>query len=104
MIRRPPRSTLFPYTTLFRSAFATGRAHVRAVSKAQAQLFLGMRLFSAGESSRGDCSTPGGSGKIWIECGGVAADDGKSRIVRRIGETTRGILWGGEGAAGFGRL
>src|SRR2546427_4671824 len=24
MIRRPPRSTLFPYTTLFRSAFASG--------------------------------------------------------------------------------
>src|SRR5258708_15027308 len=23
MIRRPPRSTLFPYTTLFRSSFAT---------------------------------------------------------------------------------
>src|SRR2546429_1847201 len=25
MIRRPPRSTLFPYTTLFRSALAGGR-------------------------------------------------------------------------------
>src|SRR2546426_10590585 len=25
MIRRPPRSTLFPYTTLFRSRGATGR-------------------------------------------------------------------------------
>src|SRR3712207_1550436 len=25
MIRRPPRSTLFPYTTLFRSALAEGR-------------------------------------------------------------------------------
>src|SRR2546427_5473102 len=25
MIRRPPRSTLFPYTTLFRSQAATGR-------------------------------------------------------------------------------
>src|SRR3712207_7711288 len=25
MIRRPPRSTLFPYTTLFRSRAATGR-------------------------------------------------------------------------------
>src|SRR2546422_1281017 len=25
MIRRPPRSTLFPYTTLFRSGFAGGR-------------------------------------------------------------------------------
>src|SRR5256885_10626967 len=24
MIRRPPRSTLFPYTTLFRSTFITG--------------------------------------------------------------------------------
>src|SRR3712207_7475823 len=33
MIRRPPRSTLFPYTTLFRSRGrrrpAPGRAHVR---------------------------------------------------------------------------
>src|SRR2546430_4000562 len=26
MIRRPPRSTLFPYTTLFRSAPGTGRS------------------------------------------------------------------------------
>ena len=25
MIRRPPRSTLFPYTTLFRSCFLQGR-------------------------------------------------------------------------------
>src|SRR5258706_9052627 len=25
MIRRPPRSTLFPYTTLFRSPFAVGQ-------------------------------------------------------------------------------
>src|SRR2546430_7776685 len=25
MIRRPPRSTLFPYTTLFRSLFSMGR-------------------------------------------------------------------------------
>src|SRR3712207_6992554 len=26
MIRRPPRSTLFPYTTLFRSQYTSGRA------------------------------------------------------------------------------
>src|SRR5260370_39064213 len=26
MIRRPPRSTLFPYTTLFRSHFGNGRS------------------------------------------------------------------------------
>src|SRR3712207_8527021 len=28
MIRRPPRSTLFPYTTLFRSAFPDGQGVV----------------------------------------------------------------------------
>src|SRR2546426_5399919 len=27
MIRRPPRSTLFPYTTLFRSVLRPGRPH-----------------------------------------------------------------------------
>src|SRR5256885_7165697 len=29
MIRRPPRSTLFPYTTLFRSLTITKKNHVR---------------------------------------------------------------------------
>src|SRR2546427_5892801 len=29
MIRRPPRSTLFPYTTLFRSAVCQHRSHQR---------------------------------------------------------------------------
>src|SRR2546429_9936103 len=29
MIRRPPRSTLFPYTTLFRSIAATGQEKVK---------------------------------------------------------------------------
>src|SRR2546428_8518723 len=32
MIRRPPRSTLFPYTTLFRSALADGLADGRGCS------------------------------------------------------------------------
>src|SRR6266849_10406514 len=31
MIRRPPRSTLFPYTTLFRSEF--GPAHIQIVDR-----------------------------------------------------------------------
>src|SRR5260221_8761568 len=31
MIRRPPRSTLFPYTTLFRSHRSCARPHLRAV-------------------------------------------------------------------------
>src|SRR5947208_5102000 len=42
MIRRPPRSTLFPYTTLFRSA-----AHDLAKGKASANI-LPRRLAEAG--------------------------------------------------------
>src|SRR2546421_478078 len=39
MIRRPPRSTLFPYTTLFRSP-ADGRRHVAGhVEPSPAQMF-----------------------------------------------------------------
>src|SRR5256885_13846151 len=33
MIRRPPRSTLFPYTTLFRSPTPSGRSELRASSR-----------------------------------------------------------------------
>src|SRR5690349_23726587 len=32
MIRRPPRSTLFPYTTLFRSIFAVAPRRILALS------------------------------------------------------------------------
>src|SRR2546425_5344281 len=35
MIQRPPRSTLFPYTTLFRSRAADPRAHLRGARRAQ---------------------------------------------------------------------
>src|SRR2546430_13293146 len=35
MIRRPPRSTLFPYTTLFRSGAAAFAAHGRSGHAAQ---------------------------------------------------------------------
>src|SRR3712207_8337134 len=32
MIRRPPRSTLFPYTTLFRSSLSSRRAALRSAA------------------------------------------------------------------------
>src|SRR2546430_17259698 len=35
MIRRPPRSTLFPYTTLFRSQKGTGRARQGSIRAPQ---------------------------------------------------------------------
>src|SRR2546426_6828441 len=36
MIRRPPRSTLFPYTTLFRSGSGRGRETVRHPARVRA--------------------------------------------------------------------
>src|SRR5947209_11140539 len=38
MIRRPPRSTLFPYTTLFRSPQQRARWHRRAVGRSRGSL------------------------------------------------------------------
>src|SRR3712207_7780157 len=49
MIRRPPRSTLFPYTTLFRSRLrgGPGRVPVRDVEVAGAALLLHRRRAGA---------------------------------------------------------
>src|SRR3712207_7386528 len=44
MIRRPPRSTLFPYTTLFRSRLGAGQPHPL--------------------HARGDRELPGGAGRL----------------------------------------
>src|SRR3712207_8866349 len=40
MIRRPPRSTLFPYTTLFRSDFAVDLAEVEAAITERTRLIV----------------------------------------------------------------
>src|SRR3712207_7749303 len=40
MIRRPPRSTLFPYTTLFRSVEAVGEEHEHALGEVRLDLAL----------------------------------------------------------------
>src|SRR5256885_7507279 len=46
MIRRPPRSTLFPYTTLFRSVHALAEAERDGAHRLQA---LGRNLFLAAD-------------------------------------------------------
>src|SRR3712207_7394028 len=38
MIRRPPRSTLFPYTTLFRSDVVDGQPHAPSAQRGQRRL------------------------------------------------------------------
>src|SRR2546429_2700269 len=45
MIRRPPRSTLFPYTTLFRSTCGTGGNNLCAGRRWREQILLGLISF-----------------------------------------------------------
>src|SRR3712207_7548003 len=63
MIRRPPRSTLFPYTTLFRSAFVKQRPALRNLAddlavlrleffKRRARVHLVSQKFSARSCAR----------------------------------------------------
>src|SRR5258708_9977714 len=55
MIRRPPRSTLFPYTTLFRSLLAREDRAIevqRAAAPARARVGDRQRVSSAHERSR----------------------------------------------------
>src|SRR2546429_4186189 len=59
MIRRPPRSTLFPYTTLFRSRPQLGTEHVARWHTWAAQLDCGNQCCSAHRRRR---SCPGHSG------------------------------------------
>src|SRR2546430_9640121 len=48
MIRRPPRSTLFPYTTLFRSPDLTGLVQVtQEIGQARAQRAVGLRRIAS---------------------------------------------------------
>src|SRR3712207_7507985 len=62
MIRRPPRSTLFPYTTLFRSGAVEGLA-------------LGAR---GGGFGRGAGGGRGGGGARAAALGGEGAGDGRA--------------------------
>src|SRR5256885_10317406 len=63
MIRRPPRSTLFPYTTLFRSDLADGkRARVECVSYGAADGMLSTE--ANGGSLPGSCKTR--DGRLWF--------------------------------------
>src|SRR3989449_8974449 len=86
MIRRPPRSTLFPYTTLFRSIGSRGvDARVDpelAVRRPPAREDLAFGVQSQQGARAGEAGTaPRGHEE------GVRARDAGARVPERVGET-----------------
>src|SRR2546430_11478158 len=57
MIRRPPRSTLFPYTTLFRSLFGPTAMLGTEANRVKPYL-VALRREAAGQLRRGDRARP----------------------------------------------
>src|SRR3712207_7186870 len=90
MIRRPPRSTLFPYTTLFRSAEAVGGRRGRARA----------RLQGAGRPAPGEDPQPAAErrrrGCLRVRLRGAAraeAVDGEDRKSTRLNSSHANISY-----------
>src|SRR2546429_6946967 len=93
MIRRPPRSTLFPYTTLFRSidlsALGRGECHQGTVAQASHQLHAGLRPRGIGRATAG--GKPGAQGTKET-AGGVRSEEHTSELQSRLHLVCRLLL------------
>src|SRR2546430_8995832 len=77
MIRRPPRSTLFPYTTLFRS----GRVDAQRLRTGAVAVVDGAGPGSAVRIGEGDGSS---EGAVAVQRGRVAGIEGRDRKSTRL--------------------
>src|SRR3712207_6865993 len=66
MIRRPPRSTLFPYTTLFRSHIGPPRAHHASASKGR--LWRPESGPPVNATRQATCVGPAWPGELLVDC------------------------------------
>src|SRR2546429_2059610 len=107
MIRRPPRSTLFPYTTLFRSRRA-GRDHAEIDPAAQAppegaraaprRARGGVTFGTAADPGSGYPSRPYGWRSALSHSG--RPDEPCARRVRERAGVARGFAWRRRGGSG----
>src|SRR5258708_31178862 len=71
MIRRPPRSTLFPYTTLFRSGLVHGRDRESSESPAYRGRAGSRRRVQPGGQLPGGAAPRLAAGESWVRGGRV---------------------------------
>src|SRR2546423_15416023 len=97
MIRRPPRSTLFPYTTLFRSSFTTQNLELTGgtITGAGALTATSVLIWTGGTmSGSGSTNIPTG-GRLYIDGTGT---DTKYLDTRPLNNAGSGV-WGSQGPA-----
>src|SRR3712207_7103887 len=84
MIRRPPRSTLFPYTTLFRSDGGQGRRPVEVVDVDRRLEALPLRRhLQEGPDLRADAGHPSGHGLAVVELAFRRSEEHTSELQSR---------------------
>src|SRR2546427_13146517 len=105
MIRRPPRSTLFPYTTLFRSRLE-GEGGNRFAIGAKVTLWSGgQQFFQEEEPTRGFQSsvdyvlTFGVGRRDTLDSVTVEWPDGRVSLLEHVATNQRLTVWQGPGAA-----
>src|SRR2546426_6021202 len=76
MIRRPPRSTLFPYTTLFRSREGMGALLAVAQGTAEEPRFVVLEYRGAGEAPPVALVGKG----VTFDAGGISIDRKSTRL------------------------
>src|SRR5438132_12360754 len=92
MIRRPPRSTLFPYTTLFRSMFQELRAkEIRAEAEGRDGLTPEMRAFIEDAKAQGITRCPirdieAQMGKCPVDLKTMKPEEAKAAMERLLAE------------------
>src|SRR2546428_5352514 len=73
MIRRPPRSTLFPYTTLFRSRDGVAKRASSAASRASSETFSARAAASSSFAATQDAAAFSTSVRAAANASGAAA-------------------------------
>src|SRR5258707_8871912 len=82
MIRRPPRSTLFPYTTLFRSQPGVGEESPRATATA-ASGHAAVKSSSARQWTPASAKSPGDAGVHCLDSTRTRSEEHTSELQSR---------------------
>src|SRR5260370_35798054 len=97
MIRRPPRSTLFPYTTLFRSSAGTLQLGAGGSLAAAGALTVNGGTFDLNGHNQTVGALSGSGGTIALGAGPLTAGDATNTLVASAITGTGGLAKAGTG-------